>query len=50
MNKKWCQMTYEEKLKYAIEEQKTMREIETDWYVSYIRMLKNEKWRNHLHE
>ena len=41
-------MTYEEKLKYTIEEQKTMRKIETNWYVSYIRMLKKEKWLNNI--
>lgn len=42
MNKKWCQMTYEEKLKYAIEEQKTMREIEENMYIAYINKLKEE--------
>ena len=42
MNKEWCQMTYEEKLKYEIEEQKTMREIEENMYIAYINKLKEE--------
>ena len=42
MNKEWCQMTYEEKLKYEIEEQKTMREIEENMYIAYIDKLKEE--------
>ena len=42
MNKELCQMTYEEKLKYEIEEQKTMREIEENMYIAYINKLKEE--------
>lgn len=42
MNQNVCNMTYEERLKYEIEEEKAMREQEREIFICYIKKLEEE--------